>query len=133
MPGKNGFDLWQELKTKVPQCAVVVTTAHDAYMLKALRLRMVDYLQKPIILEELSAALKRCESVLKESSKIWDKLKSYGVTERQLEVIKLAHQGYTSQQIGEELFLSKHTVDTHRRNVLKLTQCSNIAELNRLL
>lgn len=133
MPGRNGFDLWTELRDQVPQCAVVITTAHDRYVLTALRFRMVDYLQKPIILEELAAALGRCEAILNNSSKNWDKLQAYGVTKRQIEIVKLAHQGYTSQQIGDKLFLSKHTVDTHRRNVLKKTECSNILELNRLL
>lgn len=133
MPGMNGFELWEELRQEVPQCAVVVTTAHEQYVLQALRSRMVDYLQKPVDLNELAAALKRCDGALGEHQKRWENLKQHGVTERQLEVVKLAQQGYTSQQIAEELFLSKHTVDTHRRNVLKMTQCSNLAELNRLL
>lgn len=38
---------------------------------------------------------------------------------RELEILKLVADGYTSKQIGELLFISKHTVDTHRRAILK--------------
>jgi len=133
MPGMNGFELWEKLQEQVTRCAVVITTAHEQYVLKALRARMVDYLQKPVELNELYAALERCQLTLGAHHKRWENLKKHGVTERQLEVVKLAQEGYTSKQIAEALFLSKHTVDTHRRNVLKITECNNLAELNRLL
>jgi len=38
---------------------------------------------------------------------------------RELEILKLVADGYTSKQIGELLFISKHTVNTHRRAILK--------------
>jgi len=40
-------------------------------------------------------------------------------TEREFEIIRLIHKGLDSEQISEELFLSKHTVQTHRKNILE--------------
>jgi len=37
---------------------------------------------------------------------------------REIEIIKLVEHGLTSIEIGIQLNLSKHTVDTHRRNIL---------------
>lgn len=45
MPAKTGFDLLSELET-VP--AVIFTTAHDEYALKAFEVNALDYLLKPI-------------------------------------------------------------------------------------
>lgn len=50
-------------------------------------------------------------------------------TEREFQIIKLIKEGLSSKQIGEKIFLSSHTVDTHRRNILKKTNQSNISEL----
>jgi len=50
-------------------------------------------------------------------------------TDREFEIIKLIREGLDSKSIGEKLFLSSHTVDTHRRNILKKTAKSTIHEL----
>jgi DNA-binding CsgD family transcriptional regulator len=39
-------------------------------------------------------------------------------TEREFEIIRLIHNGLDTDQISEKLFLSKHTVQTHRKNIL---------------
>lgn len=40
------------------------------------------------------------------------------MSERENEIIVLIAEGYTNDQIAEMLFLSKHTVNTHRKNIL---------------
>lgn len=50
-------------------------------------------------------------------------------TDREYEVLKLIKEGLDSSQIGKKLFLSTHTIDTHRRNILKKTQHSTTSEL----
>jgi DNA-binding CsgD family transcriptional regulator len=50
-------------------------------------------------------------------------------SEREFEIIKLVHQGLDSEHIAEKLFLSKHTVNTHRKNILDKTGKASIAEL----
>jgi DNA-binding CsgD family transcriptional regulator len=48
---------------------------------------------------------------------------------REFEIIKLIACGYDSRKIAAELFLSIHTVNTHRRNLLKKTGKATTHEL----
>lgn len=54
-----------------------------------------------------------------------------GVTfsSREFEIIRLIAKGMRSEEIAEKIFLSVHTVNTHRRNILKATGKETIAEL----
>ena len=40
-------------------------------------------------------------------------------SKREVEIIRLLAGGFTSKEIGDRLCISSHTVDTHRRNILK--------------
>jgi len=48
------------------------------------------------------------------------------LTKREFEIIKLISEGHSSEQIAEKLFISKHTVDTHRRNILHKSEKQHI-------
>lgn len=48
---------------------------------------------------------------------------------REQEVLELIDKGYTSHAIAKALFISKHTVDTHRRKMLQKTGCPNAIAL----
>lgn len=50
-------------------------------------------------------------------------------TEREVEVIALMKQGYNSQKISDTLKISKHTVSTHRKKILKKANCHSSEEL----
>ncbi|MCE3278288.1 MAG: hypothetical protein K0S44_479 [Bacteroidetes bacterium] len=50
-------------------------------------------------------------------------------SKREKELLKYLVEGLNSKEIGALLHLSSHTVDTHRRNILKKTQCKNITEM----
>ena len=50
-------------------------------------------------------------------------------SDREFEITKLIYSGLESGQIAEKLFLSIHTVNTHRRNILKKSGKSNLMEL----
>lgn len=56
MPGKNGFELLEELDT-VPK--VIFTTAYDEYALKAFEFNALDYLLKPIEPSRLEESIKK--------------------------------------------------------------------------
>lgn len=51
------------------------------------------------------------------------------LTNREKEIIRLVIQGNNSAEIAEMLFLSKHTVLNHRKNILAKTDTSTTAEL----
>lgn len=50
-------------------------------------------------------------------------------SKREFEIIKGIAQGLESQEIAEKLFISVHTVNTHRRNLLNKTGKRNTHEL----
>lgn len=49
------------------------------------------------------------------------------LSERELEIIALIAEGYTNQQVAEKLFLSAHTVNTHRKNIMSKLGVNNTA------
>lgn len=51
------------------------------------------------------------------------------LTPREIEVIKLIAQEYTTAEIAEKLFISEATVDTHRRNAIQKLRVKTIAGL----
>lgn len=53
----------------------------------------------------------------------------FQLTKRELEILVLLDQAYNSEQIAEKLFISIHTVRTHRKNLLHKTSCDNTIDL----
>lgn len=133
MPGMDGFQLWDRLKEQGFKGNVICTTAYDKYILQALRKRALDFLLKPIDRQELKEALQRAKLSLEREYYDFSKLKALSLSQRQIEISRLVLEGKTSTEIAERLFLSKHTVDTHRRNILRITGCKNIRELLTLI
>jgi DNA-binding CsgD family transcriptional regulator len=50
-------------------------------------------------------------------------------SDREFEIIRLIESGLSSEEIAEKLFLSVHTVNTHRRNILEKTGKTHISDL----
>jgi DNA-binding CsgD family transcriptional regulator len=50
-------------------------------------------------------------------------------SDREFEIIRLIYSGLTSEQIAEKLFLSRHTVNTHRKNILDKTGKAHFSDL----
>ncbi len=51
------------------------------------------------------------------------------LTQREKEVLHLIAEGYTNHQMAEKLFISPHTVDSHRKNLLNKFEVKNTAAL----
>ena len=54
-----------------------------------------------------------------------------GLTNREMEVIRLVCEGMTDKQIGEKLFISPKTVGNHLRNIRDKTHCQNKVDVVR--
>lgn len=52
----------------------------------------------------------------------------HNLTTREFEIVKKISKGLSSKQIAEKLFLSIHTVNTHRRNILQKSKKEHISE-----
>lgn len=53
------------------------------------------------------------------------------LTPREKEVLRLACEGFYSQEIGKKLGIATKTVETHRANIMRKTGCRNFAQLFR--
>jgi DNA-binding CsgD family transcriptional regulator len=51
------------------------------------------------------------------------------LSEKEMALVRKLARGLSSKQIAESLEITKNTVDTHRRNLLKKTGCKNTTEL----
>ena len=49
------------------------------------------------------------------------------LSEREIEIIKLISDGCTNKEIADQLFLSTHTVNTHRKNIMNKLGIKNTA------
>jgi two-component system LytT family response regulator len=106
MPGKNGFELIPDAKSNNAQ--VVFTTAFDQYALKAIKANALDYLLKPIDIDELKETVDKASKFIRYIDPDADKndrLKSLASTlSDKAEIRKLSlpnGQGYTLIDIDE--------------------------------
>lgn len=53
----------------------------------------------------------------------------YGLTKREKEILCLICNGKNTKEISEELFISLHTAETHRRNILGKLDVKNTAQM----
>lgn len=136
MPELNGIEATRQIKAVAPGIAVLVLTAYDSdqYVFAFLEAGAAGYLLKDIQVDELVDAIRAVhagESILhpaiarkvinrfakpEESTytvhRILDQL-----TERELEVLRLAAKGMSNREIARELTISVRTVQTHLTNV----------------
>ncbi len=120
MSGKSGLEIGEEIQRKHLDTKIVYITAYEHYAINAIKTGAFDYLLKPVNIDELKSTLQRYRAEFQSN-----------LSKRELEIIRLLAKGLNSKAIGEELFISRHTVDTYRRKVLEKTGCKNSAELIR--
>lgn len=134
MPKLDGIEATRRIKAIHPAIAVLVLTAYDddQYVFALLEAGAAGYLLKDVHTDELIKAIRAVyagESVLHPAiarkvinrfAQPTDKRKMESaveqLTERELEVLKLAAKGMTNRQIANALALSIHTVQTHLSN-----------------
>jgi len=132
MPRKTGFDIVKEVHEKNVNPTFVFVTGYNQYAIKAIRAAAFDFLLKPVDIDELRDALERfckCDEEKRITELPQKLIKEYSLTNREVEIIQLVTKSKTSKEIGEILFISKNTVDTHRRNILEKSGKKSIMEL----
>jgi DNA-binding NarL/FixJ family response regulator len=54
------------------------------------------------------------------------------LTAREIEILRYLAHGYTGREIAQKLCISRLTIDTHRRHLLRKLQCNNVVEMTRI-
>ncbi|PLX13160.1 MAG: hypothetical protein C0598_04320 [Marinilabiliales bacterium] len=128
MPRISGFEILEITRNQGLRPHVIFTTAYSQYAIKAIKENAFDYLLKPIDIEELKITLGRIDSEQTKPN-IYPDYLIKSLSSRELEILDLIIKGKTSKEIGKELFISKVTVDTHRRNILEKTKAKSTSDL----
>lgn len=126
MPTLSGFELIESIRRLGLNPTFVMVTAFDQYAIKALRAEALDYLVKPVDLEDLNQTINRFLQKREHSISIpsgWE------LSDREKQVLCLLVQGLSSKEIAETIYLSRHTIDTYRRNILEKSKCKSTSEL----
>ena len=146
MPMLDGLECTRIVHKKYPEIKIIALSQYDE---KRFVKRMVkngasgyllkdsgkDTLEKAIravhaggtyFSDKLSMSIVRQELKMEDTKSLFPKL-----TERELEILNLIGKELSSQEIAEKLFISFHTVETHRANLMNKAGVKNTAGLVR--
>ncbi len=142
MPLMNGLEATEEIKRDFLGVKVIMLTMlqNKALIEEAVAKGVSGFLFKNTSLEELSEAIQRVASgdTYFSSDVTLTLLKPVHnpdapllalLSSREMEIIKLVAQGLSSTEIGQQLFISPRTVDTHRNNIIQKLDVQGIAGL----
>ncbi len=144
MPEMDGIELNKIVKEKYPKLKTLVVSMHiDGAMIDKLIRNNVDgYVPKNAEKDELlnaittivngqkyfSQEVKRAYTDAMFEEK---KNKEISLTTREKEVLKLIAEENTTQEIADTLFLSKHTIESYRKNLISKLGVKNLAGLTK--
>lgn len=123
----------QFVPDRVP--VVFLTAYSDIATLKKAELAMpYAYLLKPFHKEQLLLTINLSiaharKKVLPSSIQANHRLTDIHLSTREIEVLTLIARGKTTTEIAETLCISPETVATHRKKIIRKTQCKNVVEL----
>jgi DNA-binding NarL/FixJ family response regulator len=148
MPRLTGLQAAGELRRRRAETRVLILSVHDneRYFFEALRAGASGYVLKSAANRDLVDA---CRAAMRGESFLYPKavtalIREYleqarrgeaapddPLTPRELQVVKLIAEAHSSDQIAEELVISRKTVDHHRANILGKLGMRTVAELTR--
>jgi DNA-binding NarL/FixJ family response regulator len=148
MPRMTGLQAAREISRRKPEMRVLILSMHDneQYFFEALKAGASGYVLKTVADRDLIEA---CRATMRGEPFLYpaavralvrdyldrasrgEETPEDPLSPRELEVVKLIAEGFTSEEIAEQLFISKKTVDRHRANVLEKLGMRNRVELTR--
>jgi len=146
MPKLDGIEATKQIKALYPNIAVLILSAYDddQFVFGLLEAGAAGYLLKSVRGRELIDAIRAVytgESVLHPSiaRKVLNRFVSVSgehqrqklaeaLSEREIDVLKLATQGLSNQDIANKLFLSLRTVQAHLNHIFNKLQVSSRTE-----
>jgi len=144
----NGIELIKRIRARNQSVKFLAVSAYkeSVYAERALRAGALGYLNKQETNDKLIEAIR---TVLRNERFLSEELKSRLVgsalgrnpveqeptailSDREKEIFRLIGEGLTTGAIAEQLFLSTHTIDTHREHLKRKLNVSSANELSRL-
>ena len=144
MPGMDGIALNSQVKASWPAIKTLEVSMHtDPAMIDTLIKNEVDgFVSKNADSAELLEAIRTIlggdkffsENIKKaymEGSFQKEKTALETLTSREKDVLRLIAEEYTTQEIADKLFLSKHTIESYRKVLLYKLNARNLAGLTK--
>ncbi len=131
MKGMNGLVLLQHISERYPDLKVLVLTQHDNFDDEAYQAGAKGYILKESGMDEITKAMRIVadgqiyKPLLTPSKPQLPSIPEF--TTRELHIIKLIVDEYTTRQIAEKLNLPFSAVETYAKNIRRKTNASNIA------
>lgn len=138
MPKKDGIETLKEFKEKDSPCKVIILSSYDDLKIikEVMKLGAKGYLTKNCagenIIEAVEAVYQGQEyfsdavrekifNTFKDNPKLNHNavIENPILSPREMEIIILIALEYSGKEISEKLFISSHTVETHRKNIMK--------------
>jgi two-component system response regulator NreC len=141
MPGGSSLEHIPSIRAEFPDTQIVVLTMQNepAYARQALIAGALGYVLKEAAEEELVEAIKRAalgDTYL--NPRLGARVAAEpppgppdGLSEREVDVLRLIALGYTNAEIGEHLHLSVRTVETHRAHIQQKLSLATRSDLVR--
>lgn len=150
MPGMGGLEATKEITEEFPETKVIILSMHSEQyrVIDALKAGAMGYVLKGSSFSEVLESVERVlsgkrytspsitESLINELASqvtkkdIEDPFST--LTNRENEILKLLILGGNNEEIAEKLFISAHTVKTHRNNIMKKLDAHNLGDLVRI-
>ncbi|ENQ3079629.1 response regulator transcription factor [Bacillus cereus] len=133
MPIQSGLDVAETLRKQQSPCRVMILTtfARPGYFERAMKANVQGYLLKDSPSEDLAAAIRNVMNGKREISPelmfgLWQEQNP--LTDREKEVLLLAKEGKTTNEIAKTLYLSSGTVRNYISDVLTKLDAKNRIE-----
>lgn len=148
MPDLNGIDATRQILKSYPKTSIIALSmyADKQYVLSMLRSGARGYLLKSNLFKELLVAVRTVfegdiflsakitkyivESAIHSNSDERTSL-LFKLTLREREILQLITEGKSSEDIGNILFISKKTVDSHRHHIMEKLELYNTPALTK--
>jgi len=148
MPLMDGIETVRFVKQNYPHMHVMMLSMleDEKYVADSFELGALGYILKTTRREELIFAIRKVASgepyishkishnLISRSSGIKvtpriDALPELHFSDREFEILNLIAEGFTNSEIADKIFVSKRTVETHRKSLMEKTNTRNTAAL----
>ncbi|MGU3375008.1 response regulator [Chryseobacterium sp. M5A1_1a] len=140
----NSIELIKPLKKKYGNLQIIMLSVHNELPVinSTLSEGAMGYIQKNAsvseIMEGIDTVYRGNRFLCSQTKLILEKKSSDGLnqvpklTRREKEILAEAAKGLTTNQMAEKLFISPHTVESHRKNLIEKFQTSNLSSAIKL-
>ncbi|MGL5681431.1 MAG: response regulator transcription factor [Marinifilaceae bacterium] len=146
MPEMNGLEAVERAMRIKPSLKIIVLSMYgdEQYYYKMIDLGVKGFVLKSAGIEKVLHAIERVHegenyfseellinilNAMRNNGKNENESVESEISERELEILFHVCKGLSNQEIADELYISKRTVDKHRANLLSKTGCRNTAAL----